>query len=124
MVKGAGVDCGMLLISVFTNLGLIEGFTPDPYALDWYMHSVEELYLNTVLANLIETNKPDLGDVAMFKVGRCYSHGGIISKLEPLTIIHAFQPVGFVIEEAIKHNSMLISKLKSAKYASAIRENL
>ena len=87
-IKGVGVDCGMLLVRVFVDFGLVEPFDPRPYTHDWHMHRDEERYLDLVLARAqVETPIP--GDVMLFRVGRCYSHGGIVTRLEPLTIIHA-----------------------------------
>ena len=49
-VKGVGVDCGMLIVRVFVDLGLVPPFDPRPYPRDWHMHnSDEERYLNLVL---------------------------------------------------------------------------
>jgi len=33
-IKGVGVDCGMLLVRVFVDLGLVEPFDPRPYTHD------------------------------------------------------------------------------------------
>jgi cell wall-associated NlpC family hydrolase len=34
-IKGAGVDCGMLLVRVFVDTGLVAPFDPRPYENDW-----------------------------------------------------------------------------------------
>ena len=44
-VKGHGVDCAMLLVRVYCDLGLIEPFDPRPYTRDWFLHRSEERYL-------------------------------------------------------------------------------
>ena len=31
-----------------------------------------------------------LGDIVLFRIGRCFAHAGIVSRTDPLTIIHAF----------------------------------
>jgi hypothetical protein len=60
--------------------------------------------------------KPEVGDVMMLRIGRCFSHGAIVTKTEPLTILHSFQPVGCVVEEQTARNRLL--KLDTALYAS------
>ena len=44
-VLGAGVDCGMLIVRVFVDSGMVEPFDPRPYAPDWMIHRDEEKYL-------------------------------------------------------------------------------
>lgn len=88
-VKGAGVDCGMLLIEVFAAARVIEGFDPGYYPPDWHYHRSDEKYLGWVE----QYARPQLhgaqpGDIALFKFGRCISHGAIV--IEWPTIIHAF----------------------------------
>ena len=48
-VKGVGCDCGMLLVRVFVDLGIVEPFDPRPYAHDWHLHRGEERYLEALL---------------------------------------------------------------------------
>jgi hypothetical protein len=47
-VKGAGVDCGMLLIRVFADLKLIPKFDPRPYPIQWAFNQRAERYLEIV----------------------------------------------------------------------------
>ena len=89
-VKGAGVDCAMLLVRVFCDLGLVPPFDPRPYTRDWFLHRSEERYLVALLARAREVRAPGLGDIVLFRMGRCFGHGGIVSRLEPLSLIHAF----------------------------------
>jgi hypothetical protein len=97
-VKGHGVDCAMLLVRVHCDLGLVEKFDPRPYTRDWFLHRSEERYLETLLGSAQEIRSPSVGDIALFRLGRCFAHGGIISKSDPLTIIHAHSGVGRVTE--------------------------
>ena len=39
--KGTGVDCGMLLVRVFVDCGLVAPFDPRPYPIDWHLHRSE-----------------------------------------------------------------------------------
>jgi NlpC/P60 family putative phage cell wall peptidase len=117
-IKGAGVDCAMLLVRVYCDLGLVEPFDPRPYTQDWMMHRDEERYLGFLLARARLIEKPDAGDVILFKIGRCFAHGGIVSKADPLTIIHAFMPAGCVLEDEVARSAELTERLTSAKFAS------
>ena len=101
-VKGVGCDCAMLLVRVYCDLGLVEPFDPRPYTRDWMMHRNEEKYLGFLLARARIVEGPDVGDVALFRVGRCFAHGGIVSKSEPLTMIHAHAQAGRVIEDEVE----------------------
>jgi len=76
--KGA-VDCAMLLVRVYADLGLIpKDYDPRPYKPDWHLHNNEELYM----AGLERFSHPVMtarsGDIAMFKFGKHASHGSII----------------------------------------------
>jgi NlpC/P60 family putative phage cell wall peptidase len=117
-VRGVGVDCAMLLVRVFVDLGLVAPFDPRPYAPDWHLHRGEERYLGLLLAraHAVATALP--GDVILFRYGRCYSHGGIVARADPLTIIHAFHPAGIVLEEEIARNCELNERLGDARFAS------
>lgn len=87
-VKGAGVDCGMLLVRVFVDTGMIAPFDPRPYPAQWAMHQRAERFLDLVQSfghEIFEEPKP--GDVALFKFGHCWSHGAII--VDWPVIIHA-----------------------------------
>ena len=91
-VKGHGVDCALLLVRVYCDLGLVEPFDPRPYTRDWFLHRNEERYLGFLLARSHEVREPALGDIILFRIGRCFAHAGIVSRVEPLAIIHAFAP--------------------------------
>ena len=117
-IKGAGVDCGMLLVRVFVDSGLAAPFDPRPYPIDWHLHRSEELYLGFVFERAHEVVAPLAGDVALFKYGRCYSHGGIVAIPEPLTIVHAFWPSRRVLEERVALNAQLADPRRAVKFFS------
>lgn len=121
-VKGrlGGVDCAMLLVRVYCDLGLVEPFDPRPYTRDWMLHRSDERYLGFLLARSHEVSATDVkpGDIILFRVGRCYAHGGIVTKPDPLTIVHAFSNAGIVIEEEIRRSSELSARLQTARFAS------
>jgi cell wall-associated NlpC family hydrolase len=116
-VKGVGVDCGMLIVRCFVDTGLCGAFDPRPYAPDWHLHRGEEKYLGFVFdrcAELAEHEEAQAGDVIVFKYGRCYSHGGIITGASlgrgKLVFVHAFWPAKKVIEDRLDRNLQLSHK--------------
>ena len=117
-VKGIGVDCGMLLIRVFADCGLIDFFDPRPYAQDWHLHRAEEMYKTFVGERALPVANPLPGDIILFKFGRCVSHGGIVTRIDPLTIIHAFHPAGVVLEEDVACNAMLAERQRDCLFFS------
>ncbi len=106
-LPGIGVDCGMLLVRVFVDTGLCAPFDPRPYASDWHLHRSEERYLGFIFDRCHERVDPLPGDVVVFRYGRCYAHGGIVTRAQPLTIVHAFSPAGCVLEESVETNAVL-----------------
>jgi NlpC/P60 family putative phage cell wall peptidase len=117
-LKGIGCDCAMLLVRVFCDLGLVAPFDPRPYSSDWHLHRSDEKYLDQLLAHAHIVATPEPGDVVLFRVGRCFSHGAIVSIASPLTIVHAFRPAGCVMEEEVSHNAAVAKRLGDAKIAS------
>lgn len=86
-VKGAGVDCGQILIEIFVACGLIERPQVAPYPRDWAMHRDEERYLAVLESYARRIDTPQPGDIVVYRYGRSYSHGGLV--IDWPTIIHA-----------------------------------
>ena len=120
-VKGVGVDCGMLLVRVFVDTGLCEPFDPRPYPPDWHLHRSEEKYLGFVFDRAHEVEMPQSGDVAVFRFGRCYSHGGIVVDTEPLSIVHAFVQARCVLEERMRESAVLSEPQRAPRFFSLWR---
>jgi cell wall-associated NlpC family hydrolase len=118
-VKGAGVDCAMLLVRVYCDLGLVKPFDPRPYTRDWMLHRNEEKYLGFLLARARIIASPGPGDVILFRVGRCFAHGGIVSRTEPLSIVHAFAGVGAVVEDEVERCPLAPRPCAFASYWAA-----
>jgi NlpC/P60 family putative phage cell wall peptidase len=110
-IKGVGCDCGMLLVRVFVDIGLVEPFDPRPYPKDWHLHRSEERFLAIVSRFAHEIAAPKPGDLIVFKYGRCYSHGAIVTQIDPIRVVHAFLSARMVIEEELSQNI----QLKNAK---------
>jgi hypothetical protein len=109
-IKGVGVDCGMLLVRVFVDSGIVPPFDPRPYPADWHLHRSEEKYLGFVLARGGEVAAPEPGDIAVFKFGRSFAHGGIVTRAMPLTLVHAYHPARCVIEDDVTRDQVLAAR--------------
>jgi cell wall-associated NlpC family hydrolase len=97
-VKGAGVDCGRLLIEVYAAVGLIAHYVPEPYPQDFALHSKEERFLANIERYAHEVLTPQKGDIAVWKFGRCFSHAAIV--VDYPHIIHAKIGEGVLLDLA------------------------
>lgn len=77
-IKGVGVDCAQILIAVYAAVGLIKSFKTEPYPPDWHLHRSVERYLGWVQKFAHPVERAGLGDLMVFKFGRCFAHGGIV----------------------------------------------
>lgn len=98
-VKGerGGVDCAQILIAVFFGCGVIDEEPPvGNYAHDWHMNRGEELYEQWLdrYGTQITRDEVQPGDVALFRFGRTFSHGGIVVGTDPLEFIHSYITTG------------------------------
>jgi NlpC/P60 family putative phage cell wall peptidase len=95
-VKGVGVDCLTLLAEVFERAG-VTGHVEIPfYPPDWHLHRDVERYLEGLLGHAREIpGPPQPGDIALFRMGRCFAHGAIVTAWPKL--IHALSG-GAVLE--------------------------
>jgi cell wall-associated NlpC family hydrolase len=98
-VKGAGADCLTLLAEVFQEASLVPKIDIEFYPKDWMHHRSAERYLEGLLKYTTEIfTTPRPGDILLYKVGRCFSHGAIV--IDYPTIIHAQTGVGVLQENA------------------------
>jgi NlpC/P60 family putative phage cell wall peptidase len=93
-VKGAGADCLGLIYGVYRAVGLIDDIKIPFYRPDFMHHRDEETYLGGLLEHGHRVERPEAGDVAMFKYGRVFGHAGIVVDWPHL--IHAFAERGRV----------------------------
>jgi cell wall-associated NlpC family hydrolase len=102
-VKQAGADCALFPLDVYSG---ILGFAAPPipkYVQQWNLHRSEEVYLAYVRAcGAIEIPEAEVqpGDFVLWIVGRCYSHGAIITAWP--RIIHAVNPRGVIRDDAVR----------------------
>lgn len=113
-IRGAGVDCAMLLIEVYYACGLIPRIDPRPYPPDWHLHRDDERYLGWVARYARPVEAPQSGDVALYRFGRCVSHGAIVLTW-PL-VIHAHMREGAVVIADATRNADLTKPGRSAGF--------
>lgn len=99
-VKGAGVDCLMILAEVYERAGVIEHAEAPFYVPDWFLHRDEEKYLAGVMNYAAEVAGPPErlplpGDFIVMKMGRTFSHGAIVTDWPHL--IHAYYAASKVV---------------------------
>lgn len=98
-VKGAGVDCLMLLAEVYERAGVTGHIAPPFYVPDWHLHQGAERYMEGLLHHARPSaGPPRPGDIALFRFGRTFSHGAIVTQWPRL--IHAYWALGVVWGDA------------------------
>lgn len=99
IIDRGGVDCAQLPYLTYFNVGLIPEIPVEYYPEDWFMHHDEERYLATVSKYAHEVAAPLPGDLAVWRFGRCYAHGGIVITPGWPDIVHVLKDVGSVIRD-------------------------
>lgn len=97
-IKGVGVDCAQILCVVYETVGVVPHVDPGFYPVDWHLHRSEELYAQSLLKYAERTSTPQPGDVALFKFGRCYSHGAIV--VNDGLLVHSYIGRGVILSRA------------------------
>lgn len=106
MVKGAGVDCALLLAAVYRG---VTGEVQIPqYPPDWHLHRDEEKYLGVLLEHCRPVETPSPADIALFRFGRAYSHGAIVIAWPRL--IHSYLGVGVEIVSDATRDGRLMNR--------------
>lgn len=103
-VRGAGVDCVMLLCEVYEAAGLIPHVVPEYYPIDIMIHRSVEPVLPYLERYGFEIDAPRVGDVVVYKFGRSYSHAAILCA--PGRVIHAVRFAGHVVETGIEEGGL------------------
>lgn len=82
------MDCLQLLCAVYENVGIVEHVDPGFYVQDFMLHRDAERFLDGLSHYAREiAGAPLPGDIALFRYGRCFSHGAIVTAWP--VVIHA-----------------------------------
>ncbi len=126
-LKGVGVDCLTLLAEVYAEAGVTPRIDVPYYPADWHLHRGEERYLKGLLLHAREIDAPPLpGDIALWKFGRCFSHGAIV--IDWPVILHAYVGRAVTLEDAetalwlshVGEGGQGVSKLRLKKFFSVL----
>jgi cell wall-associated NlpC family hydrolase len=96
-VKGHGVDCAQYLAAVYEAAGAIGHLELGAYPRDWHLHRDRPRFLEELEKHAASVERPQPGDVAMYRFGRHAAHGAIV--LDWPYIVHAYQPAGMVTRD-------------------------
>jgi NlpC/P60 family len=100
-VKGlrGGVDCGQILAAVYETTGQIPHVETTPYSMQHALHSNDEWYIRYLeqFSTEISGDQAKSGDIVIYRVGRVYSHAGILIESWPGSIIHAVNGTGVIV---------------------------
>lgn len=95
-IKGAGVDCAMLLAEVFTRCKLVAPVDPGAYPIDWHLHRTEEIFIQWLQrAGAHQVLAASPGDIAIYQFGRTFSHGAIVVD-DIGTVVHSYLRLGVI----------------------------
>jgi len=88
-----------LLAEVYARAGMVEPVAIPFYPPDWHLHRDAERYLGFVLEQASEVAADPLpADIALWRFGRCFSHGAIV--VDWPVVIHAYAGKGCILEDA------------------------
>jgi cell wall-associated NlpC family hydrolase len=88
-VKGQGADCITFVAGTFADAEVTPHIDIPPYSSQWHLHHSVEKYLNGLLQYTHEIEGPPKpGDIALWKFGRCFSHGAIVIRWPQ--VMHAY----------------------------------
>lgn len=100
-IKGAGIDCGTLLCACFEETGLVPPIVLPEYSVQWHLNQDDEKYLRIIDQHFARiAGPPQPGDIALWKIGRTFSHAAIVAEWP--VIIHALWGVGVTLDDAEK----------------------
>lgn len=100
-VKGAGVDCALVILAVFQEAGIAP---PDEelhrYSPDWWLHQSHEKYMlrvlrhahKTVQGRCLPTTEAKDGCIVLTRAcgSKLFNHGGIVTRWPH--VVHCLQP--------------------------------
>ena len=91
-VKGVGVDCVQLVGQLMLSAGVVDRYDFGFYPLDWSQHRDRSIIIDYIEATArfisVDADRTArFGDIAMFRIGRCVHHCGVM--VSPVVFVHA-----------------------------------
>jgi len=87
-IKGVAVDCASLILEAFSGAGLVPDQELPPYSPQWNLNRDAQDYLAVIFKHAKEiAPPPGPGDLVLWKVGRTFSHGAIVTEWP--RVVHA-----------------------------------
>lgn len=113
-LKGIGVDCAMLLAEVYERAGVIGRVYVEPYPMQWHLHRDDERLKEIVAQYALPVPQSEAkpGDMILVKYGRAFSHGGVLVDGEGLTIVHAVNGSGVILEDISRVAAIMARELE------------
>lgn len=112
LIKGIGADCITIIIGIFEEADVFGGYRPPEYPPDWHMHRNDERYIDEVLKHCQEISEEEIqsADMVLFKFGRSYSHGALITDWP--NVFHAYINQTARFEDISKARGLLVRPRK------------
>ncbi len=80
-VKGYRTDCIRFIVEMGKKFGWVpEGYEPPQYRQDWALHNNESVMIRELKKFCEQVDNlrlAEIGDILVFKTGRCAAHAGI-----------------------------------------------
>lgn len=98
-IKGVGIDCATMLVMAGHEAGLVDEIKLPQYSPQWMLHRDQELYLQILGEYCREVEPPPRpGDIAIWKIGRTYSHAAVV--VDWPVVVHAVMGRPVTTEDA------------------------
>jgi cell wall-associated NlpC family hydrolase len=95
-VKGQCADC-TFFAKVYEAVGIMPAIEIPHYSPQAHLNREMAIYLEIISRFASETSDPQMGDIVLYKIGRGFSHGGVIVHDGWPHIIHADFEAGIVL---------------------------
>ena len=99
-IKGVGVDCATIIAEVYHACGLVPPQEIGYYSTQFNHHSTDETYMQCVLRHAHEVERPNPGDMVLWRFKNVFGHGAIVTDWP--RVVHAVEGAG-VIEDDISN---------------------
>jgi len=113
-LKGVGVDCGQFVFGVYRNVGVMQDEQFPSYDPRWMLARENPFFEDLFRARFDLVPAPELATAMLFRAGRNYCHIALVTRVQPLTIIHAASEYGCVIEENAEQSTRALRHLDDA----------